>query len=131
VVKTFKHGVFYDAWLAGLREQGGRVIEAADFDTVVRLFKAGRVDAFLALPTSWLLAARQHGLAEGVDLLDWAPQERVVHGLIASRLRVPEPDRRRLREALSSLLADGTVAAILNRHAGADVARTLLLADGK
>ncbi len=129
VVKSFKHGTFYDTWLASLREQGGRVVEAADFDTVLRLFKAGRADAFLALPTSWLLAARQQGLAEAVDLLDWAPEERVVHGLIVSRLRVPEADRQRLREAMASLLADGTVATLLRRQVGADVARTLQLTD--
>jgi len=129
VVKSFKHGPLYDSWLAKLREQSGRVVEAADFDTVVRLFSAGRIDAFLALPTSWLLAARQQGLEAAVDMLDWAPQDRVIHGLIISRQRVPEEDKRRLREAMASLRADGTVAAILRRHVGAELAQSLLLAD--
>lgn len=129
VVKSFKHGALYDDWLAQLRQQGGRVVEAADFETVLRLFSAGRVDAFLALPTSWLRAARQRGLEQAVEMLDWAPQDRVVHGLIVSLQRVPEQDRRRLREAMAGLRADGTVAGILRRHVGAELAQDLQLVD--
>ena len=128
VVKSFKHGPRYDAWLARLRERPGRVVEAADFDTVLRLFSVGRVDAFLSLPTSWLLAARRQGLDATVTMLDWSPEDRVVHGLIVSLQRVPEVDRRRLSQALDSLHADGTVARILRRHAGPEWADKLVLA---
>ncbi|MBH9553795.1 substrate-binding periplasmic protein [Inhella gelatinilytica] len=119
VVKSFKHGPLYDEWLERLRSQG-RVVEAADFDTVVRLFVGKRVDAFLALPTSWALVIRRHNLEDQVQVLDWAPQERIVHGLIVSKLTVSEPDRRRLRNALHSLHTDGSIERILRYHMGSE-----------
>ncbi|MBH9553794.1 substrate-binding periplasmic protein [Inhella gelatinilytica] len=125
VVKGFKHGHFFDEWLDKLRTQGGRTVEAADFEAVVRLFKAGRVDAFLALPTSWILAARRHDIESLAELQDWAPQDRVIGSLVVSRHTVPEADRRRLRSAVLSLLADGSIDAILRRHVGPDLAATM------
>ena len=88
VVKSFKHGAVYDAWLDRLRA-GGRVVTTGDFDTLVRLFQARRIDAFLTLPTSWMPKAGAAGGAAPVDLLDWSPKEALVHGLVLSRSRLP------------------------------------------
>ncbi|MBB5205046.1 polar amino acid transport system substrate-binding protein [Inhella inkyongensis] len=131
VVKSFKHGSFFDAWLEPLRAQPGRVIEAGDTEAVVRLFKVGRVDAFIAPATSWLLAARRHGIDREAELLDWARREPVVGGLILSRRTVAEADRKHLRQALQSLLADGTVEKILRHHVGPELAASMALPHGQ
>lgn len=126
VVKAFRHGPGYDGLLGLLREQG-RLIEAADFDTVLRLFLAGRADLMLALPVSWSPMLQKPELMSQLALLDWAPQDRVIHGLIMSRARLAEADRQRLRQALESLIADGSIEAIIRRHVGERLAREMRL----
>ncbi|MCV2352893.1 transporter substrate-binding domain-containing protein [Paucibacter sp. B2R-40] len=126
VVKSFKHGPFFDAWLEKLRVQQ-RVTEVPDFDAAVRVFKLGRADAMLALPTSWPLILRREGLQDQISVLDWAPQDRITAGLIVSRQRVHEPDRQRLRSALSSMQRDGTLEIIFKRHVDAHLAKAMRL----
>lgn len=126
-VKSFKHGALYDAWLAELRAQN-RVVDVADFDHGVRLFRAGRVDALIALPTSWALLLHEPGLAQQFQVMDWAPQDQLVHGLIMSRQRVSAEDRERMRQALNAMISDGTVKSIFSRHVGANLAAGMMLA---
>lgn len=126
-VKSFKHGALYDAWLAELRAQN-RVVDVADFDQGVRLFRAGRVDALIALPTSWALLLHDPGLAQQFQVMDWAPQDQLVHGLIMSRQRVSAEDRERLRQALNAMISDGTVKSIFSRHVGPSLAAGMMLA---
>lgn len=126
VVKSFKHGPTFDAWLDKLRAQQ-RVTEAPDFESVVRVFKLGRADAMLALPSSWPLILRREGLQEQVSVLDWAPQDRITAGLIVSRQRVSEADRQRLRAALLGMQKDGTLDAIFRRHVDAATAKAMRL----
>ena len=126
VVKSFKHGSFYDSWLKALREQH-RVVELADFETAVRMFKLGRVDALLALPTSLIRLLQQEGLQAQVKVMDWAPKERIIHALIVSRQRVAEADRERLRAALREMQADGSLYEIFKRHVGEALARDMQL----
>ncbi|MCV2367756.1 substrate-binding periplasmic protein [Roseateles oligotrophus] len=125
VVKSFKHGAVFDAWLDKMRAQQ-RVTEVPDFESAVRVFKLGRADAMLALPTSWPLILRREGLQEQISVLDWAPQDRITAGLVVSRQRVSEVDRQRLRAALHSMQKDGTLEAIYKRHVGAQLAKALL-----
>ncbi len=126
VVKAFRHGPGFDSFIGQLREQG-RLLEAADFDTVLRLFLARRADLMLALPTSWSPMLQKPSLMSQLSVLDWAPQDRVVHGLIMSRARLPEAERQHLRQALESLVADGTIDAIIRRHVGERMAREMRL----
>lgn len=125
VVKSFKHGGDYDVWLDKLRAQG-RVYEAADFRAVVRLLKIGRVQAILALPTSWVPVLREEGLSDKVRVLDWSPKVSVPHGLILSRARVPEPTAERLAKAIRAMRDDGTLLAIFKRHVGPELASALM-----
>lgn len=125
VVKSFKHGVACDLWLDKLRAQG-RVFEAADFPSVVRLLKIGRVQAILALPVVWGPTLKQEGLTDTVRTLDWWPKESVVHGLILSRARVPEATAERMSKAILSMRNDGTLLAIYKRHLGEELANDLL-----
>lgn len=125
VVKSFKHGVEYDRWLALLRARG-RVREVADFQMVLHLLKIGRVQAVLALPTSWVPALKQQGMAATVQVLDWWPKDTIVHGLVLSRQRVPEAAVQRMATAIQSMRDDGTLSAIFQRHMGPEMASSLL-----
>jgi len=129
VVKSFKHGATLDAWLEQLRAQQ-RVVEAPDFETALRVFKAGRVDAMLALPTTWSLLVRREAAQQHFDLLDWAPQDHILAGLIVSRQRVSEADRQRLRQALMSMRKDGSLDTIFKRHLGIELAQAMRLDPG-
>lgn len=125
VVKSFRHGVDYDAWLDKLRAQG-RVFDAPDFRSVVRLLKIGRVQAVLALPTSSVPVLEQEGMTADVRVLDWWPNDSVVHGLILSRERVPPATADRLAKAIQDMRDDGALLAIFKRHVGAEMAAALL-----
>ncbi|MEL4179175.1 substrate-binding periplasmic protein [Roseateles sp. PN1] len=126
VVKSFKHGLVLDAWLEQLRAQQ-RVMEAPDFEAALRVLKAGRVDAMLALPTTWALLVRREEAHKQFDLLDWAPQDHITAGLVVSRHKVNEADRRRLRLALLSMRRDGTLDAIFKRYVGTELLPSLRL----
>ncbi|MEJ6004809.1 transporter substrate-binding domain-containing protein [Paucibacter sp. AS339] len=126
VVKSFKHGSTLDAWLDQLRSQQ-RVVEAPDFEAALRVFKAGRTDAMLALPTTWSLLTRREAVQQQFELLDWAPQDQILAGLIVSRQRVSEADRLHLRQALMAMRKDGTLDAIFKRHVGPDLAQSMRL----
>ncbi|MDT9001707.1 transporter substrate-binding domain-containing protein [Paucibacter sp. APW11] len=126
VVKSFKHGPSYDSFLAQLRAEK-RVVEMADFEGVVKVWRAGRADLILVLPTSWAAMLRRDPTLEQGTLLDWAAQDRIPHGLIVSRSNVSDADKQRLRQAMLSMLADGSVDTILRRHLGEALARSVRL----
>lgn len=126
-VRAYAHGPQIDAWVQRMRAQG-RLIETGDFKTALRMMRAGRADALLALPSGW--HATTPTLEEENDLVpvDVAPPgERNLIGL-ALGLSMPEADRQRLRHALQAMLADGSVLEILRRHLGDKAAREALYA---
>ncbi|WP_332854749.1 substrate-binding periplasmic protein [Duganella sp. S19_KUP01_CR8] len=125
VVKSYKHGAGYDLWLDKLRAQG-RVYEAADFPSVVRLLKIGRVQAVLAVPVVWVPVLKQEGLSESVRVMDWVPRENIAHGLIISRERIPAATAERMAKAIESMRNDGTLLMIFRRHIGDELASGLL-----
>ncbi len=126
-VKGYAHGPTLDAAVQRLRAQG-RVHEVADFPTVLRMARAGRGHALLALPVSWVDVENSFEDGEAWTPVDVAPQERTLAALALS-LRMTEADRQRLRRALQSMLADGTVRTITRRHLGEAAARAIALGD--
>lgn len=125
VVKSFKHGPYFDAWLEALRAQG-RVYEAADLSAVLNLFKIGRVHAMLALPTSWAGYFKQEKMTEQVRILDFAQKNDVIGGLVLNRQRVPPHAAEAMRKALREMRDDGTLKAIYTRHVGHELASELV-----
>ncbi|MFN3862476.1 MAG: substrate-binding periplasmic protein [Roseateles sp.] len=124
VVKGFKHGPSIDAFLDRMRAER-RVDEVGGFDTAYRVLMAGRVDLIFAHPLN--LPAITPGSNAAVTLLDWAPQDDILACLVVSRTRVAAADRQRLREALTSLLRDGSVDAIMARHVRPELLASLRL----
>lgn len=115
-VRGYVHGPTIDAWVARMRSQG-RLVETGDFKTAARMLKAGRADALLALPSGWGIAQSAFDDPDELVPVDVTPNERNAVAL-AMLHSMPEADRQRLRRALQSMLADGTVHEILKRHLG-------------
>ena len=125
VIKSFKHGAIYDAWLDKLRAQG-RVYETADYSSLMRLFKLRRVDAVLALGASWATLARSEDMVDQYRLLDWAPKDNFVAGLVLSRRRVPAEKVAQFRHAIQAMREDGTLKTIFERHVGPEMAAVMV-----
>jgi len=87
VVKSFRHGVVFDAWLDKLRSEN-RVHEVADFRSLFRVFKAHRVDAIIALPISWGQLTVKEEFLENARIFDWASNDKFDAGLVISKKRV-------------------------------------------
>ncbi|MBI3283713.1 MAG: transporter substrate-binding domain-containing protein [Burkholderiales bacterium] len=124
VVKSFRHGPAYDVWLDKLRAQK-RVYEAADFDSVMRLFMARRVHAVLALPITFQPFRMREQMNELTLIKDWSPHDKVVHGLIVSRSRVSLANFELLEKTISAMREDGSLENIFQRHIGAELGKQM------
>ncbi|HEX2012601.1 MAG TPA: transporter substrate-binding domain-containing protein [Roseateles sp.] len=124
VVRGFRHGERLDAWLERLRNRG-RVYEVADFDALLRVLRAGRVELVLVHPMN--LRPADADWLEEFSLQDWAPQDEVQAALVVSHQQVKAADRARLHRALQALLQEGEVDRILRRHLGEEMARQVRL----
>lgn len=126
VIKSFKHGKAYDAWLDRLRAKG-RVYEAPDYEAMLRLFKVGRVQAVMAISTGWYPLLKQDQMTGNYRIMDWAPpKDAVVGGLILSRQHVDEALATRFSQTIRAMREDGTLRRIFERHLDAELATKLL-----
>jgi polar amino acid transport system substrate-binding protein len=126
VIKSFKHGKAYDAWLERLRAKG-RVYEAADYGALLRLFKVGRVHAVMAITSGWYPLLKQDHMAGTYRIMDWAPpKDAVVGGLILSRQRIDEAMAARFSKTIQAMREDGTLKRIFERHLDAELAARLV-----
>ena len=126
VVKAFQHGSKIDDWLDKMRLQK-RVTEVADVATLFRIFKAGRVDAIVALPTTWGQHQAQKEFLYNARVQDWFPVETGTGGMVISRFRVNSQLAMRIEKALQEMHEDGSMEVIFKRHVNADIARHLLI----
>jgi polar amino acid transport system substrate-binding protein len=60
-------------------------------------------------------------------LRDWAPNDRLVHGLIVSKARVSDVQYQELRQILTAMREDGSLERIFQRHIGAKIAKEMRL----
>lgn len=123
-VKSFRHGPTLDAWLERLRKQG-RVYDAVDFTALMRLATTGRVQAIIALQTSWV-PLRTETAAAGLRIMDWAQNDQVVGCLVLSRQRMPAPTVALMAQTIAAMRQDGTLEAIFARHMGAELAGAMV-----
>ncbi|MFZ6655133.1 substrate-binding periplasmic protein [Undibacterium sp. TJN19] len=124
IVKGFRHGTAYDAWLDKLRAQN-RVYEVADFNTVTRLFAAHRVAAMLALPTGWLPLQKQKDIWNQMLIRDWSPNDRTVFSLIVSKERVSKAVVDLLEKHVREMREDGSMERLFAQTVGAELAHEM------
>jgi hypothetical protein len=88
---------------------------------------AHRIAAMLAAPPVWQSALQREEVRRQAVLLDWAPHDRIVYGLVLSRKLVSPAVGELLEQSIRAMRADGTLQAIFQRHLGDEMARELLL----
>lgn len=126
VIKSFRHGKAYDAWLEKLRAQG-RVYEAPDYEALLRLFKLKRVQAVMAISSGWYPLVKHEQMTGSYRIMDWAPsRDAVVGGLILSRQHVDDALAARFSQTIRAMREDGTLKRIFERHLDAELAARLL-----
>ncbi|WP_457393465.1 substrate-binding periplasmic protein [Roseateles sp. P5_E1] len=124
VVKGFVHGATLDPWIEALRREG-RIDEVSDLEVLARVFAVGRVDAFLSQPVVWAPLLTRNQLDGKVQILDFAPQDNAVLGLVLSRQRVAAIDVDKMRNAIEMMRTDGTLETIFARYVDRPTARAL------
>jgi polar amino acid transport system substrate-binding protein len=126
VIKAFRHGKAYDAWLERLRAKG-RVYEAPDYEAMLRLFKVGRVQAIMVNISGWYPLLKQQQMAGSYRIMDWAPpKDMLIGGLILSRQHVDEALATRISQTIRAMREDGTLKRIFERHLDAELAAKLM-----
>jgi polar amino acid transport system substrate-binding protein len=115
VVKGFKHGPQWDAWIAKLRQQG-RVDEYADANLAARLVALGRDAGFLSEPIVWGKVLAQSKLEGRVTIIDAFPDDNYAAGFALSRTRVREEDARKIQDAVAAMRADGSLLRIFSAY---------------
>jgi len=124
VVRGARHAPATEPWIEALR-QAGRVSESADKPSLLKAFKARRIEAVLVYPMELYEGSPQW--PEDLALRAWWPDSLSVGAWALSRKTLAEAERRRLREALLSLLHDGTVQRLADRHLGPVQASRLIV----
>ncbi len=117
VVRGYVFTPTIESWLTTMRIQG-RVDEAPDQPTAMRIFKAGRGDAVVLGAHSLATARRADPVFASYAALSYAPQERSIGALALSRERIPQTDRDLMRHAVEDMLKDGTIDGFKHRHLG-------------
>ena len=124
VVRGARHTPDAQSWIEALR-QAGRLSESADKRSLLRAFEARRIDAVLVYPMELYEGATRW--PQDVVLRAWWPESVSVGAWALSRRTLSEAERQRLREALLSLLHDGTVQRLADRHLGPVQASRLIV----
>ncbi|MDH0862995.1 transporter substrate-binding domain-containing protein [Mitsuaria sp. GD03876] len=115
VVRGYVFTPTVESWITAMRGQG-RVDEAPDQTTAMRIFKAGRGDAVVLGAHTLATARRADPVFAGYSALSYAPHERSIGALALSRQRIPQEDRDRMREAVREMERDGSLEIIKKRH---------------
>ena len=119
-VRSYKHTPAYDAALERARSQG-RVVEATDDGTLLRLLAEGTVDAIIGHSVVIRRYAAEHPRKPQLVSLDWAPQQSVIpEGMVFSRARFSEAELAYWRNLVREVVRDGTFARIARRHVADD-----------
>ena len=115
VVRSFMYSEPFDDWLATLRAQH-KLEEVVDYNTAVRVFAAGRVDAMIVHSAAEDDVSRAMAENGGFRAIKVEGAHPFPSGLFISRRTVSATDRQLLRRTLTEMVRDGTVERIIKRH---------------
>jgi polar amino acid transport system substrate-binding protein len=125
VIKGFQHGPQFNEFINQLREQK-RVYEVADFESLINLFNAKRINAILALPTSFQALITQKRIVANTIVKDWYPNDNFVAGLFLSKSQINQSRLKIIDNAMKSMQKDGTLEKIFARYVGEKLAKEML-----
>lgn len=127
VVKSYRHGPGWDAWIDDLHVRG-RVDEVADTRILIRLLKGRRITAFPALPPVFADLGQRYDLDPAVVRhTSWfLDQPKIEHGLVLSRQRMPQATVKAMEQAMTQMRGDGTLLKIYRRYLPEPIAQDML-----
>lgn len=123
-VRGYAYGPSFGPLVQRLRLQG-RLVEASDFQTATRMFRAGRAEGLILAPSAIPEVLEAYRGIPLPRVIDPTPHERLLVGMAMS-LTMPESDRQRLTQALAAMRQDGTLQTLVMRHFGEYGARMML-----
>jgi len=113
-IRQSLYGPGYDALFEQLRGRG-RLSEAADFDSALRIFTARRMGLIVAYP--WSVFGQTEQWMAQVRFSDWHPEaSTVTSGLAMSRSTLTPRQVKLLEDTVRAMQRDGSLAQIVARH---------------
>lgn len=126
-VRSFKHGLFHDAFLQQLSAQN-RVLYYTDSHTLFKALKQNRVQAIFAQAPVYRRLLPQLHFTIQPRMQDWAPEEQgVPHGLVLAKASFTQPEVEQWRLLMEELKRDGTLLKIYSEYLPAQEAEALML----
>jgi polar amino acid transport system substrate-binding protein len=126
VVRSFKHGPYYDDFVARLHANG-RSTEAVDSVELLRMLKLDMVPGVLSVPLVYRHLLTDAELS-AVRVLDWKKDDSGDKlGLIFSKARFSESEVQQWREVIDGMRRDGTMLRLLSKYLPPAEARAALL----
>ncbi|XHS79513.1 substrate-binding periplasmic protein [Burkholderiaceae bacterium UC74_6] len=120
-IRQSLYGPGYDALFEQLRSRG-RLSEAADFDSALRIFTARRMGLIVAYP--WSVFGQSEQWMAQVRFSDWHPDaSTVTSGLAISRSTVAPRQAKLLEDAVRAMQRDGTLARMVAKHLPMDLVK--------
>lgn len=114
-IRSYKHGVSYDAFVDQLRASG-RSPEAKDSPELLRMLKLDMFAATLSIPLVYRYVLTDADL-KAIRVMDWKKNEGdIPYALIFSRAKFSEPEIQRWREVVDDMTRDGTMLKLLSKY---------------
>ena len=127
MVRGYKHGDTYDAWLAGLATQG-RVQEVVETTAMYQMFKLGRINGFISTPMIYMGKLQEFDMADQVAIMDWGGDSASSpRGLGLSKRNFSEAQAREWQALIEGMKRDGTIRRLIEKYLGKNEAKAMLL----
>jgi polar amino acid transport system substrate-binding protein len=114
VVRSFKHGDYFDSYLPKLTEHA-RLSQAVDMDMLFRMLNAKRFEAVIVSPPVYTYYLKQYPLLQ-VRTFDWDPSSGFLINLVMSKQAFSEEQAVLWRQLIDGIRADGTLEKIVRKH---------------
>jgi len=104
VVRSFKHGEFFDGVVDTIRANGG-VTEVPTIHNLFLMVKAGgRVDMIISLPVFYTKELKDLDIESKVTIYDWASTSKpIVHALILNKAHFSEDDVKKMEVIVKAM----------------------------
>ena len=119
VVRSFKHGEYFDAFIDKFRANGGDLTEVATSHNLFLMLKAGdRVEMIISQPAFYAKALKEMGLESSAVIRDWdsPPKKPIVLSLILSKAHFSEVDVAEMKKIVQAMKKDGTLRRIFSKY---------------
>lgn len=119
VVRSFKHGEYFDEFLEKFRANGGVITEVPTIQNLFLMLKAeNRVDMIISQPAFYAKELKDLGIRSKVIIRDWdTPVKKpIVLSLILNKAHFSEQEVTKMRKIVQAMRKDGTMKKIFSKY---------------